>query len=57
MLGHLGENTAQAVSFTEKDLQKELQKRLESFLVPKHIVFVAELPKTDTGKIKKTDLR
>jgi amino acid adenylation domain-containing protein len=45
------------VSFTEKDLQKECQKRLESFMVPKYIEVVPELPKTTTGKIKKTDLR
>jgi len=25
-------------------------------MVPKHVVFVDELPKTVTGKIKKTDL-
>ena len=47
----------QGVSFTEKQLQKEVQQRVETFLVPKTIAFVPELPKTDTGKIKKTDLR
>ena len=47
----------QGVTFTEKDLQKECQKRLENFMVPKHIVFVDDLPKTTTGKIKKTDLK
>jgi amino acid adenylation domain-containing protein len=45
------------VSLDEKSLQKECQKRLESFMVPKYIEIVAELPKTTTGKIKKTDLR
>jgi len=45
------------VTLTEKELQKECQKRLESFMVPKFIEIVAELPKTTTGKIKKTDLR
>jgi acyl-CoA synthetase (AMP-forming)/AMP-acid ligase II len=45
------------VEMTEKDLIKECQKRLESFMVPKTIELVAELPKTTTGKIKKTDLR
>jgi amino acid adenylation domain-containing protein len=45
------------VDLTEKDLIKECQKRLESFMVPKTIVVVPELPKTTTGKIKKTDLR
>jgi amino acid adenylation domain-containing protein len=45
------------VTITEKDLQKECQKRLESFMVPKFIEVVSELPKTTTGKIKKTDLK
>jgi amino acid adenylation domain-containing protein len=45
------------VTLSEKDLQKECQKRLESFMVPKFIEIVGELPKTTTGKIKKTDLR
>jgi amino acid adenylation domain-containing protein len=44
-------------ALTEKDLQKECQKRLESFMVPKYIEIIGELPKTTTGKIKKTDLR
>jgi amino acid adenylation domain-containing protein len=47
----------QGVSLAEKELQKECQKRLEGFMVPKHIVLVPDLPKTATGKIKKTDLR
>ncbi len=46
----------QGVSFTDKDLMKECQKRLENFMVPKFIEFIAELPKTTTGKIKKTGL-
>jgi amino acid adenylation domain-containing protein len=45
------------VTLAEKDLQKECQKRLENFMVPKIIEIVPELPKTTTGKIKKTDLR
>ncbi|MBI4510155.1 MAG: AMP-binding protein [Deltaproteobacteria bacterium] len=43
-------------SFTEKEIQRECQLRLENFMVPKHVVFVPELPKTTTGKIKKTGL-
>ncbi len=46
----------QGVSFTEKDLTRECQKRLENFMVPKFIEFLSELPKTTTGKIKKTGL-
>jgi acyl-CoA synthetase (AMP-forming)/AMP-acid ligase II len=43
-------------SIQEKDLLVACRARLESFMVPRHVVFVAELPKTSTGKIKKTDL-
>ncbi|MBS1151743.1 MAG: long chain acyl-CoA synthetase [Myxococcaceae bacterium] len=45
------------VGLTEKQLQHECKKRIESFMVPRQIVFVPELPKTTTGKIKKTELR
>jgi amino acid adenylation domain-containing protein len=41
---------------TERDIARECQKRLESFMVPKHIAIVAELPRTTTGKIRKTGL-
>jgi len=41
---------------TAKDVQRECQARLESFMVPKYVEVVADLPKTTTGKIKKTDL-
>jgi len=42
-------------TLTEKQLLRECTERLES-LVPKVIQIVASLPRTDTGKIKKTDL-
>lgn len=41
---------------TVRDLQAECRRRLEGFMIPKEIVLVAELPRTSTGKIKKTDL-
>jgi amino acid adenylation domain-containing protein len=41
----------------EKELQKECQRRLENFMVPKYIVTVPSLPKTDTGKIRKIGLQ
>jgi amino acid adenylation domain-containing protein len=44
------------VSMSDKDIVRECQRRLENFMVPKHVVFVDDLPKTTTGKIKKTDL-
>lgn len=46
----------EGVAMSEKQLQKECQGRLENFMVPKYIVEVESLPKTDTGKIKKTGL-
>jgi len=46
----------EGIMLTEKQLQKECQSRLENFMVPKYIVTVPSLPKTDTGKIKKTGL-
>lgn len=46
----------EGVTLSEKQLQKECQSRLENFMVPKYIVLVPNLPKTDTGKIKKTGL-
>jgi acyl-CoA synthetase (AMP-forming)/AMP-acid ligase II len=45
------------VTLTEKQLQLSCQVKLESFMVPKYVEFVAELPKTNTGKIKKTELQ
>ncbi|WP_245319381.1 MULTISPECIES: AMP-binding enzyme [Mesorhizobium] len=40
----------------ERQLQKECQRRLENFMVPKSIVIVPSLTMTDTGKLKKTAL-
>jgi amino acid adenylation domain-containing protein len=41
---------------TEKQIQLACQDKLENFMVPKFVQLVPELPKTDTGKIKKTGL-
>jgi amino acid adenylation domain-containing protein len=43
-------------TLTERDIQRECHARLESFMIPKHVVFLDELPKTTTGKIRKTEL-
>lgn len=43
-------------SYSEREVIKYCLSRLESFMAPKHVVFVDALPKTDTGKIKKTGL-
>jgi amino acid adenylation domain-containing protein len=44
------------VMLTEKELLRECHGRLESFMVPKQIVFTSDLPKTTSGKIKKEGL-
>ncbi|OAF10682.1 AMP-dependent synthetase [Bradyrhizobium centrolobii] len=46
----------QGRAFDEKQIQRECQERLESFMVPKYIVIVPDLPRTDTGKISKREL-
>lgn len=47
----------EGATLTPQDLQAACQKRLETFMVPKVVEIVPDLPKTTTGKIKKTDLR
>lgn len=39
--------------YTERDFIRHCLDRLESFMAPKSVEFVDELPRTDTGKIKK----
>lgn len=41
---------------TEREVIRHCLARLESFMAPKFVEFVDTLPKTDTGKIKKTGL-
>ncbi|MHB1565353.1 MAG: class I adenylate-forming enzyme family protein [Acidiferrobacter sp.] len=43
-------------SLTEHDLVHHCHDHLEAPMVPKHIHIVSALPKTDTGKIRKTSL-
>ena len=46
----------EGVTMTDKQIQHICQQKLENFMVPKFVEFLAELPKTTTGKIKKTGL-
>ena len=39
-----------------KDVQKYCHSKLESFMVPKFVEFLSELPRTTTGKVMKTGL-
>jgi amino acid adenylation domain-containing protein len=43
-------------ALTERAVIRHCLERLESFMAPKHVEFVASLPKTDTGKIRKVGL-
>lgn len=42
---------------TEKDIIEYCRKSMPHFMVPKKVVFLAELPKTGTGKVQKFELR
>jgi amino acid adenylation domain-containing protein len=46
----------QGSDLTEAQIQRACRGRLEAFMVPQVIALVPELPKTGTGKIKKTNL-
>jgi acyl-coenzyme A synthetase/AMP-(fatty) acid ligase len=46
----------QGVKMTERQVIRHCLSKLESFMAPKFVEFVDALPKTDTGKIKKTGL-
>jgi amino acid adenylation domain-containing protein len=43
-------------SLSEKALQRECRRLLEAHMVPRHIVIVADLPRTSTGKVSKKEL-
>jgi len=44
-------------TLTERDVLRHCSQHLEDFMVPKYVEFRPELPKTPSGKIKKTDLQ
>lgn len=48
--------TLPGVQLTEREVIRHCLSRLESFMAPKKVEFVDALPKTGTGKIKKTGL-
>jgi len=41
----------------EKDIQRECMTNLESFMVPQKIILISEMPKSNNGKIDKTELK
>jgi long-chain acyl-CoA synthetase len=47
---------ASGVALTEKQVIAHCKSRLEDFMVPRHVEFRSELPKTSSGKIRRMDL-
>lgn len=46
----------QGYRYSDKEVIRHCMTKLENFMTPKYVEFVDSLPKTDTGKIKKTGL-
>jgi acyl-coenzyme A synthetase/AMP-(fatty) acid ligase len=46
----------EGVALTEGDVMRHCRAHLEDLMVPKYVEFVSELPKTSSGKVKKTSL-
>ncbi|CAG1019574.1 fatty-acyl-CoA synthase [Burkholderiaceae bacterium] len=44
-------------ALTEREIIRHCLATLENYMAPKSVSFVAELPRTDSGKIRKVDLR
>jgi acyl-coenzyme A synthetase/AMP-(fatty) acid ligase len=48
---------ADGTALDERAIRRACQERLESFMVPRDVVILPDLPKTDTGKVRKVGLR
>jgi acyl-coenzyme A synthetase/AMP-(fatty) acid ligase len=46
----------EGAALTEQDIVRECRERLESFMVPRDVLLVAELPQTASGKVRKKSL-
>ena len=46
----------EGASVTEKSIKKACLQHLEDYMVPARVIFRDELPKTDSGKIRKRSL-
>jgi acyl-CoA synthetase (AMP-forming)/AMP-acid ligase II len=47
---------ADGSTLDERTIRRACQERLENFMVPRDVVILPELPKTDTGKVRKAGL-
>jgi long-chain acyl-CoA synthetase len=46
----------EGADLSEREIVRECRARLENFMVPKSVVFIDELPHTDSGKVRKKSL-
>ena len=46
----------EGAALSEQDIMRECRERLESFMVPRDVLLVAELPQTASGKVRKKSL-
>lgn len=46
----------EGADLTEMAVRREAMTRLEPYMVPRDVVFVSDLPRTDTGKVRKKSL-
>lgn len=46
----------EGITLTEQAFKREAMARLEAFMVPRDVMFVRDLPKTATGKVRKKSL-
>ena len=49
--------SAKAPRLTEEEIRSHLDGRLARYKIPKSVVFVDDMPRTASGKIRKADLR
>lgn len=50
-------HAAPGCDLTAEDIQRHVADRAPRFMVPDHVIFIQEFPKTPTGKIQKFELR
>ena len=46
----------QGIALTTEELRQHCAERMAKFMIPRHIVFIDELPRTPTGKAEKGKL-
>jgi len=46
----------EGAALSEREIIKSCHSRLENFMVPREVMFVSELPQTDSGKVRKKSL-